>query len=211
MTISRSDTQKPKLTPQEAEARVRTEGAFLLDVRGFDEFAAGHADGAACIPLPDLERRAGEIPTDCMVCVMCQSGGRSAMAVERLRSLGFDNIADVAGGFGAWRAAGLPAIVRKGVIPLERQVRGIAGFLVLTFSLLGLFVSRWFFAGPLFVGFMLFLSGVTGLCPMLSLLRLMPWNRAPTQSARLGRVDDQHDLPARAGATKGHENGQELP
>jgi rhodanese-related sulfurtransferase len=166
------------MTPHDAEACVRTAGAFLLDVRGADEFAAGHAATAVCIPLHDLERRAGEIPVGRTVCVMCQSGGRSAMAAERLLALGFDDIADVAGGFGAWRAAGLPSIVQKGAIPLERQVRGIAGFLVLTFTLLGLFVSRWFLAAPLFVGFMLFLSGITGMCPMLSLLRLMPWNRA---------------------------------
>jgi len=152
-------------------------GAFLLDVRGYDEFAAAHAGGAVCIPLADLERRAAEIPTDRPVYVMCQSGGRSALAVERLRALGLDNIVDACGGLDAWRRAGLPIRSQKGVIPLERQVRGVAGALVFGFTLAGVLLSRWFLAGAAFVGFMLFLSSVTGLCPMLEILKRMPWNR----------------------------------
>ena len=81
-----------------AQNQSRDADAFLLDVRGFDEFAAGRAEGAVCIPLPDLERRAGDLPTDRPVLVMCQSGGRSAIAAERLRALGMDNITDIQGG-----------------------------------------------------------------------------------------------------------------
>ena len=150
-------------------------------MRGFDEFAAGHAEGAACIPLPDLERRAGDLPTDRPVLVMCQSGGRSALAAERLRALGMDNITDVQGGFNAWRQAGLPTVKQTSAIPLERQVRIAAGALVLGFSLAGFFVNSAFFYGAALIGFMLTLTGVLGICPMMSVLKLLPWNRvAPT-------------------------------
>ena len=164
-----------------AQERLRDSHAFLLDVRGFDEFAAGHADGAACIPLPDLEQRAGNLPTDRPVLVMCQSGGRSTLATERLRALGMDNVTDVQGGFNAWRQAGLPTVKQTSAIPLERQVRIAAGALVLGFSLAGFLLNPAFFYGSALVGFMLTLTGALGICPMMSLLKLLPWNRvAPT-------------------------------
>ncbi len=164
-----------------AQECLRDSHAFLLDVRGFDEFAAGHAEGAACIPLTDLERRAGDIPTDRPVLVMCQSGGRSALAAERLRALGMDNITDVSGGFNAWRQEGLPTVKQSSAISLERQVRIAAGALVLGFSLAGFFVNAAFFYGATLIGFMLTLTGALGICPMMSLLKLLPWNRvAPT-------------------------------
>ena len=161
------------------EAAAQAErGAFLLDVRGFDEFAAGHAPSALCIPLSDLERRAGEVPTDRAVLVMCQSGGRSAIAAARLRALGMDNITDVAGGFQAWQQANLPTVKQSGVFPLERQVRIGAGLLVLGFCAAGLLVSPHCFYGAALIGFMLALTGMLGICPMMSVLKLMPWNKA---------------------------------
>ena len=167
-----------------AQDQFRDANAFLLDVRGFDEFAAGHAEGAVCIPLPDLERRAGDLPTDRPVLVMCQSGGRSAIAAERLRALGMDNITDIQGGFNAWRQAGLPTEKQSSAIPLERQVRIAAGALVLGFSLLGFFVNPAFFYGSALIGFMLTLTGALGICPMMSVLRLLPWNRVASSCAK---------------------------
>ncbi len=174
-TIMQQETQL--LSVQEAAALIKTDNAFLLDVRGFDEFAAGHALPAVCIPLPDLERRSGEIPTDRPVLVMCQSGGRSALAAARLRALGLDNITDVAGGFQAWRQEDLPTVTQSGVFPLERQVRIAAGALVFGFCTAGLLVRPRFFYGAAFVGFMLALTGTLGICPMMSVLKRMPWNK----------------------------------
>ncbi len=173
-----------EVTAQEAETLLRQEGAVLLDVRGFDEFAAGHVPLSTCIPLPDLERRAGDIPTDRPVLLLCQSGGRSALAAERLRALGMDNVTDVQGGFNAWRQAGLPTIRQTSAIPLERQVRIAAGSLVLGFSLLGFFVNPFFFYGSALIGFMLTLTGALGICPMMSALKLLPWNRVSPTCAK---------------------------
>lgn len=188
-TMTREPASNPglnlpaRVSAQEAYRYIEAQQGALLDVRGFDEFAAGHATPALCIPLPDLERRAGQIPTDRPVFVLCASGQRSRMAAERLRALGFDNIVDIEGGLPAWERAGLPVQKQRGVIPLERQVRGVAGAMVFLFALLGLTVHTGFLYGALFVGFMLFLSAVTGLCPMLSLLKRMPWNRVHVQPA----------------------------
>lgn len=180
MTATLNSTRpvlQDRVTVQEAFEQIDMNNGLLLDVRGFDEFAAGHATAAICIPLPDLERRAGQIPTNKPIFVICASGNRSQMAAVRLQALGFDNIVNVEGGFTAWEKAGLPSEKQTGVIPLERQVRGVAGAMVFLLTLLALFVHSAFLYGALFVGFMLLLSAVTGLCPMLFLLQLMPWNR----------------------------------
>jgi rhodanese-related sulfurtransferase len=168
----------------ETAKQVLCDGGRLLDVRNPDEYAAGHVPGSVCIPLPDLEKRAADIPRDTPVVVTCQSGSRGEMAVERLRAIGFTNVTNLQGGVTAWKAAGLEMREQKGVIPLERQVRGIAGTMVFLGTLAGVLGVTWAFAVPLFVGFMLALSGVTGLCPMLSMLKLMPWNKMGNSATR---------------------------
>jgi rhodanese-related sulfurtransferase len=42
------------------------------------------------------------------VIVLCQEGYASGFAAESLRQLGHQRVADVIGGFIAWRRAGLP-------------------------------------------------------------------------------------------------------
>ncbi len=112
------------------------------------------------------------------------------MAVERLRALGLRNITDVAGGFNAWRQAGLPTIKQTSAIPLERQVRIAAGAMVFGFSLAGFLVKPLFFWGAALIGFMLTLTGVLDLCPMMSVLRLMPWNRVNATCSNSGHANE---------------------
>ncbi|WP_431871031.1 rhodanese-like domain-containing protein [Nocardiopsis eucommiae] len=80
------------------------EGAYLLDVREDDEWGAGHAPGAVHIPLRTLGERAGEVPKDQRVYVVCRSGGRSAQATMALNQAGWDAV-NVAGGMRAWHQA----------------------------------------------------------------------------------------------------------
>ena len=212
MTMTWPSPPAARLDALAAQEHAREARALLLDVRGFDEFAAGHAEGAVCVPLPDLVRRAGELPTDRLVLVMCQSGGRSAIAAERLRALGMNNIRDVQGGFSAWQQAGLPTIKQRSAISLERQVRIAAGVLVLGFSMAGLLGNRGFFYGAALVGFMLTLMGALGVCPMMSVLKLLPWNHVNSVTVINNKqATSSHEKQA----TSSHEyeedkNGQEL-
>ena len=41
--------------------------------------------------------------------VSCRSGARAALACATLKMMGFENVANLEGGFGAWQAAGLPS------------------------------------------------------------------------------------------------------
>jgi sulfur-carrier protein adenylyltransferase/sulfurtransferase len=61
------------------------ENGFLLDVRTVAEYSEGHIPGAKNMPLSEVRERLGEVPTDAPVYVICQSGVRSAAAVEQLK------------------------------------------------------------------------------------------------------------------------------
>jgi rhodanese-related sulfurtransferase len=79
----------------------------IIDVREPFEYVSGHAPAAASIPLGELVARVEELDRDDTVYVICESGGRSAQAVEWLNTQGFDAV-NVEGGTSAWRNSGLP-------------------------------------------------------------------------------------------------------
>ncbi|MEZ4240174.1 MAG: rhodanese-like domain-containing protein [Myxococcota bacterium] len=92
-----------------AQAEDAGEVALLLDVRTPEEYASGHVPGAQNLPLDQLGDKLGELQPhkDQEVWVICQSGGRSSVAAERLAAAGFKPV-NVKGGTGAWKAAGHP-------------------------------------------------------------------------------------------------------
>ena len=111
----------------------------------------------------------------------CKSGARTQTNAPRLaRKLGDACEAFIVeGGLDAWRKAGLPVVTdRRQPLELQRQVQIGAGSLAVTGTLLGLFVSPWFFAVPAFVGAGLIIAGVTGFCGMARILMRAPWNRS---------------------------------
>ncbi len=75
-----------------------TEPPLLLDVRNPLEHQRRHLPGAVLLPLPQLAARAAEVPRHGPVVVYCQSGVRSAQAMELLRGLGHDNVRTLSGG-----------------------------------------------------------------------------------------------------------------
>ena len=93
------------------------EGAYLVDVREDDEWAAGHAPDAVHIPLGQVVAKADEIAAvDGDVYVVCRVGGRSGQAVEYLVGRGVTAV-NVAGGMQAWAAAGKPMVTDSGATP----------------------------------------------------------------------------------------------
>lgn len=84
-------------------------GAPIVDVRTRAEYDSGHVPEALHIPLNELERRVEELQPfkDAPLYVICQSGGRSAMATNWLNQREFSAV-NVVGGTTAWKAAGHP-------------------------------------------------------------------------------------------------------
>jgi hydroxyacylglutathione hydrolase len=80
----------------------------VVDVRSGPEWDAGHLPGALHIPLGYLTDRLDEIPARGTVALQCQTGSRSAIAASLLLARGRTDVANVDGGYAAWRAAGLP-------------------------------------------------------------------------------------------------------
>ncbi len=76
-----------------------TEPPLLLDVRGQLEYQRRHLPDAVLLPLPELATRVAEVPRTRPVVVYCQSGVRSAKAVELLqREFGYHNVQTLSGG-----------------------------------------------------------------------------------------------------------------
>ncbi len=82
-------------------------GHPVYDVRQPDEYEEAHVPGVTLVPLDQVPDRADEFPGEGEVYVICRSGGRSAKAVEFLRSRGVDAV-NVAGGTSAWIESGKP-------------------------------------------------------------------------------------------------------
>ncbi len=96
-TMNTSDITVEQL----AALRQSGEEFTLIDVREPHEYAIANL-GGTLIPLGEIEARAGEIPRDGRVIVHCKMGGRSAKAIEYLRSAGYTNLENLSGGINAW-------------------------------------------------------------------------------------------------------------
>jgi len=149
-----------------------------IDVRTPVEFAEVHVPQAQNIPLDELKPSSLQLRKDQPVYLLCRSGQRATKAAEKFSREGFSQPIIVEGGTLAWIEANLP-VTRNSVkiISLERQVRIVAGSLVLIGVLLGWFVHRGFFGLSAFVGAGLVFAGITDFCGMGLLLAKLPWNK----------------------------------
>lgn len=103
-------------TPEQVRAELAAGGVTLLDVREAAELAGGRIAGSLHVPRGMLEFYADpsspahkpELNPKSRVIVYCAAGPRSILAGATLRVLGYSNVANLEGGFKAWREAALP-------------------------------------------------------------------------------------------------------
>lgn len=82
---------------------------IILDVRGIEEFRAGHIPGSKNIPHDQVGSHIEELTRYAKIYIHCQAGRRAQMAVGVLQKAGLSNLVCVAsGGMGDWIASGLP-------------------------------------------------------------------------------------------------------
>jgi rhodanese-related sulfurtransferase len=99
-----------EVSPQDAAAKLKRGEAIIADVREKDEWDEEHIRGAIHLNRGTIELDIEEkVPdTDAMIICHCGGGGRSTLAAESLQKMGYKNVRSMAGGFKAWKAAGLP-------------------------------------------------------------------------------------------------------
>ena len=157
----------------------------VLDVRTPGEFQTAHIAGAYNVPLDLLREHRDEIieHLDQDVVLVCRSGQRAAQAEQTLRTAGLINVHILEGGITAWEAKGFA--VNRGAErwDLERQVRFVAGLIVLVSVLVSIAVPglKWVAA---FIGAGLTFAALTNTCAMGMLLARLPYNRGAACDAQ---------------------------
>ncbi len=114
--VAEAMAQVENVAPQDAAAEAAAGKAVFLDVREPVEWEH-HVAGAVQVPRGILEwvadpaspRHSAELDPARRVIVYCRSGHRAALAAATLKTLGYENVANLEGGFAAWQEAGLPA------------------------------------------------------------------------------------------------------
>jgi rhodanese-related sulfurtransferase len=158
----------------------------ILDVRTPAEFETAHIRGSHNVPLDVLDKHGSEVvqqlDQDDDVVLVCKSGQRSAQAAALLHNAGLAGGRVLEKGITDWEGRGFG--VDRGVErwDLERQVRLLAGSLVVASVVASTAVPRlkWLAAA---VGSGLAYAAVTNTCAMASALAKLPYNRGATSDA----------------------------
>jgi rhodanese-related sulfurtransferase len=150
----------------------------VLDVRTPAEFETAHITHSHNVPLDVLGKNTTEVVEkfDGDVVLVCKSGQRAAEAATLLRESGLNSGLVLQGGLTDWERNGFA--VQRGVPrwELERQVRLVAGSIVVS-SVLGSVAIpklKWVAAA---IGGGLTFAAVTNSCAMATALSKLPYNR----------------------------------
>jgi glyoxylase-like metal-dependent hydrolase (beta-lactamase superfamily II)/rhodanese-related sulfurtransferase len=172
-------TSLEMISPQEVLELVKKDPQIkLLDVRSLMEYNEVHIKDSIHIPMDTLSNRIGELGQSGQnYIVLCLSGVRSSMVAEMLLQSGINAAKVMDGGIGRWQKEKLPVIKGQGGISLERQVRIIAGSLVLAGIIMAWLIYWAFIFISVFVGSGLVYAGLTDNCMMGMLLMKLPYNK----------------------------------
>ncbi len=174
-------TTPGRMTASVLRARLeRREPLTVIDVRTPAEFETVRIPGSVNAPLQLIEKHAREVAErlERDVALVCQSDTRARRAQQRLAGAGAARLHVLDGGVGAYQTAGGQVLRGRSRWSLERQVRLVAGILVLGSSLASLRARR---AGMLSgaVGAGLTTSALTDTCTLGRVLYALPYNRGP--------------------------------
>lgn len=159
-----------------SHVQARSRGSFhVLDVRTAGEFRTCHIPGAVNVPLDQIGRyreQLSRVPEPLVV--VCQAGSRAAQAGKQLSAAGKD-VQVLSGGMNAWQQAEGDVERGEPTWALERQVRLVAGSLVLAGVLGSTLVPKmkWLSAA---VGGGLTFAAVSNTCMMGNVLSKLPYN-----------------------------------
>lgn len=120
MTESTADVRK--ISVQEAQVKLASGSAHVIDVRMPFDYAGGRIPGSLNLPNNAIRFRKGEVPEDKELLFLSEDGERSVEACRLALSLGFNEVFNIEGGFIAWAEAGYEiATISEGIAsPVQR-------------------------------------------------------------------------------------------
>lgn len=153
-------------------------GCRVLDIRMPQEFEEAHIPGAYNVPLDTLREHSDEIThqLDQDVVLVCRSGQRAAEAERTLVAAGLRQVHLLDGGMLAWQRAAGPLVRGRKRWELERQIRLVAGVLILAGAFGSLLVPA-LLGVAIFVGAGLTFAAISNTCVMGVALSRLPYNR----------------------------------
>jgi rhodanese-related sulfurtransferase len=118
--VQEAKSRVENLSVEQVAAEMQQGNVTIIDIREPHEREQGAIPGSVSAPRGMLEFWAdptspyhrGEFDPSRRLILSCASGGRSALAADTLKQMGFAKVAHLDGGFKAWQAAGKP--VEKG-------------------------------------------------------------------------------------------------
>lgn len=167
-------------TPQVRSLLEYNPNTRLIDVRTPGEFVAAHIPGSYNVPLDLLRAHRDDltISHDDAVVLVCGSGARAEQARTVLESAGMDRPRVLRGGLADWEQHDAPLNRGTTTWGMERQVRLVAGSLVLI-GVLGSTAYEPLKWAAGFVGAGLTTAAITNTCAMSRVLGLLPHNHTP--------------------------------
>ena len=114
ITVTSCNGQQKKgvelVPPATFEQQMAADKSQVIDVRTPKEYKSGYIAGAVNMHVYDADftKRIDSLDKNKTVYVYCKAGGRSAEAVEQLKSKWFVHIVELDGGMDAWNEANKP-------------------------------------------------------------------------------------------------------
>ena len=98
-------TKQIIITPDKADKVMAKKDVVVLDVRTPEETALGQLPGAVSIDFksPDFQEKLSALPKDKPYLVYCRSGNRSGKAIELMKTMGFQKVYHLEGGYDAYK------------------------------------------------------------------------------------------------------------
>ena len=115
--VAEAKTQINSLSQEDAQALVDAGEALFVDIRDPRELGReGRINGAFHAPRgmlefwfdPESPYHKPALATDKTLVLFCASAWRSALSVKTLQDMGATNVAEMEGGFSAWKKRGAP-------------------------------------------------------------------------------------------------------
>ena len=93
-----------RISQEEFKEKMETGEYIVFDVRTVDEYQEGHLEGAKSLDFlgKSFDATIQQLPKNYKYLIYCQSGGRSAKALEKMKEAGFVHVLELEGGYSQW-------------------------------------------------------------------------------------------------------------